>query len=411
MSEWRTLTLGEVCELKRGYDLPAARREPGSVPIISSSGVSGLHSVAKVIGPGVVTGRYGSLGQVFYVEEDFWPLNTALYVRDFKGNDPGFVAALLQSMDLARYDGAAAVPGLNRNHLHTLPVQLPPFDQQVAISRVLRALDALIENNTRRIEILEAMAQAIYREWFVEFRYPGHEGVPLQDSELGLIPELWRPLSLGEVLEFHIGGGWGSEVRESHFTEPANVIRGTDIPKARRLAIGSCPDRFHTPSNLKKRLLEVGDLVLEVSGGSKGQPVGRSLLVSQALLDQFESGVICASFCKLLRSDPAVLAPEIVHLHLLRLYESGEIDAYQVQSTGITNLRFAQLIAGDRVVVPPTDVQREFLTVIQPILALAANLGIGNRVLGDSRNLLLPRLITGEVDVSGLDLDLDGLVA
>ncbi len=109
MTEWREMALGDVCELKRGYDLPRRAREDGSVPIVSSSGVTGYHSTAKIEAPGVVTGRYGTLGEVFYLEDDFWPLNTALYVRDFKGNDPEFVAALLTSMDLAQHDGAAAL--------------------------------------------------------------------------------------------------------------------------------------------------------------------------------------------------------------------------------------------------------------------------------------------------------------
>lgn len=115
MTEWRVASLGEVCELRRGYDLPSATREEGDVPIASSSGITGYHSVPRVQGRrGVVTGRYGTLGRVFFIEADFWPLNTALYVRDFKGNDPRFVAALLESLELGRNNGAAAVPGPDR---------------------------------------------------------------------------------------------------------------------------------------------------------------------------------------------------------------------------------------------------------------------------------------------------------
>src|SRR6187402_3492190 len=191
MSEWRDTTLGEVCELKRGYDLPRGSRRSGDVPVISSSGITGWHDHAKVSAPGVVTGRYGTLGEVFYVTEDFWPLNTSLYVRDFKGNDPRFVATLLRSLNLASYDGAAAVPGLNRNHLHTLPVRVPDWEGQRAIADVASVFDELIESNRRRVRALEEMARAIYREWFVRFRYPGHESVPLVDSALGSIPKPW----------------------------------------------------------------------------------------------------------------------------------------------------------------------------------------------------------------------------
>ncbi len=100
MTEWSRVRLGEVIELKRGYDLPKRARADGPFPIVSSSGISGNHAEAKVHGPGVVTGRYGTLGQVFYIDGDFWPLNTSLYVRDFKGNNERFVALLLESMDL-----------------------------------------------------------------------------------------------------------------------------------------------------------------------------------------------------------------------------------------------------------------------------------------------------------------------
>src|SRR6266849_902737 len=134
--EWRKTTLGEVIELKRGYDLPQQHRRPGRFPLVSSSGVTDHLSESKVKGPGVVTGRYGTLGQVFYVEGDFWPLNTTLYVRDFKGNDPRFISYFLRTLNLARQNTAGAVPGLNRNALHLLPVCLP----SLPIQRILAAL-------------------------------------------------------------------------------------------------------------------------------------------------------------------------------------------------------------------------------------------------------------------------------
>jgi type I restriction enzyme S subunit len=98
-SEWRSGKLGEFIELKRGYDLPKAKRISGAVPLVSSSGVSDFLAEAMVKGPGVITGRYGTIGQVYFVEQDFWPLNTTLYVRDFKGNDPKFVHYFLKTVD------------------------------------------------------------------------------------------------------------------------------------------------------------------------------------------------------------------------------------------------------------------------------------------------------------------------
>ena len=168
--EWLETSLGEVIELKRGYDLPQHKRVPGSVPLVSSSGVSDYHVEAKVKGPGVVTGRYGTLGQVFFVPDDFWPLNTTLYVRQFKGNDPRFISYFLRGLDFLAYSDKAAVPGLNRNHLHQATVRYPTdVSEQRAIAHILGTLDDKIELNRRMNETLEEMARTLFKSWFVDF--------------------------------------------------------------------------------------------------------------------------------------------------------------------------------------------------------------------------------------------------
>lgn len=169
-SEWRETTLGQVIELKRGYDLPQQKRTPGHIPIVSSSGPTAYHSESKVQGPGVVTGRYGTLGQVFFIPEDFWPLNTTLYVRDFKGNDPRFISYFLRGIDFSAYSDKAAVPGLNRNHLHQESVRIPTdIHEQRAIAHILGTLDDKIECNCRMNATLEAMARALFKSWFLDF--------------------------------------------------------------------------------------------------------------------------------------------------------------------------------------------------------------------------------------------------
>lgn len=189
MSEWISTILGDVIELKRGYDLPQKSRRPGNVLLVSSSGVSDTHAVAMVKGPGVVTGRYGTIGQVFFIPEDFWPLNTTLYVRDFKGNDPKFVSYFLRGIDFFSYSDKAAVPGVNRNHLHQALVRYPKDrGEQEAIASILGALDDKIDLNRRMNETLEAMARAIFKDWFVDF---GPTRAKMEGRELYLAPEIW----------------------------------------------------------------------------------------------------------------------------------------------------------------------------------------------------------------------------
>jgi type I restriction enzyme, S subunit len=137
---WQVGRLADLCNLKRGHDLPTSTRTEGSIPVVSSSGVSGSHSETNVRGPGVVTGRYGTIGKVFYIETDYWPLNTTLYVDDFKGNPPRFIFHALGEVDFTNYTDKAAVPGVNRNHLHEEPTVIPPMEIRQAFARAVAPL-------------------------------------------------------------------------------------------------------------------------------------------------------------------------------------------------------------------------------------------------------------------------------
>jgi Type I restriction modification DNA specificity domain len=165
----------DVIKLQRGHDLPERLSRDGSVPVVSSSGVTGRHTEVKAEPPGVVTGRYVTIGEVFFLEEPYWPLNTALYVVDFKDNDPRFVSYLLRNTLRNYRTEKAAVPGVDRNVLHLLKVRGPDRTTQEGVVSILSAYDDLIENNRRRIALLEEVARMLYREWFVRFRFPGHE--------------------------------------------------------------------------------------------------------------------------------------------------------------------------------------------------------------------------------------------
>lgn len=146
-SEWKIGSIGDIATLQRGFDLPHRERKPGTVPVVTSSGIGDTHSEWKVVGPGVVTGRYGTIGGVFYIPTDFWPLNTTLYVKDFHGNNPLFISYLLRTIDFHSHSGKTGVPGVNRNDLHEIVVAIPPTRaEQEAIAEALSDADALIES-------------------------------------------------------------------------------------------------------------------------------------------------------------------------------------------------------------------------------------------------------------------------
>lgn len=338
-----------------------------------------------------------------YCKGKFWASDNTIVAKPrHKGGSTRFFAYMLLAMNLNRHAGGAARPLVTQSTLKAVPATVPDPTTQKRIASILSAYDDLIENNTRRIAILEEMARRIYEEWFVRFRFPGHDGVRMAESELGLVPEGWSHTPLGMLVGHHIGGGWGQEAATEEFSVPAYVIRGTDIPDVRLGSLGRSPLRFHTPSNFRSRRLQSGDIVFEVSGGSKDQPVGRAVMVGDALLSRADAPVICASFCRLVRADPNQILPELLRFHFDHIYASREIMQYQTQSTGITNFRFTVFLEKEMVLKPPADVQSRFSGVARPMLQLAEFLGIKNSILRTTRDFLLPKLISGELDVSAL---------
>lgn len=154
---WRETTLGEITDLKRGFDLPKSQRLQGDVPVYSSSGITGSNSTAAVEGPCVITGRYGTIGEVFFSGGPCWPLNTALYSTEFNGNNPRFVYYLLQTIPWQGYTTASAVPGVNRNHVNLCPVKIPDRATQDAIVEVLDSIvDKIALNNQLNDYLLAA---------------------------------------------------------------------------------------------------------------------------------------------------------------------------------------------------------------------------------------------------------------
>ena len=168
MGNWKNGELGDFVTLKRGFDLPQQKREDGQVPIFSSSGITGTHSTAMVKAPGVITGRYGTIGEVFYAAKDFWPLNTTLFVEDFLGNDAKFIYYFLKTLEWSKFTSASAVPGINRNTVHKEIVSLPDIETQRRIASTLSMFDEKIKINTEINDNLQQQAQAIYSSMFID---------------------------------------------------------------------------------------------------------------------------------------------------------------------------------------------------------------------------------------------------
>jgi type I restriction enzyme S subunit len=161
--------LNEFILLQRGFDLPQSDRISGDIPVVASTGVAGFHNEYKVDAPGVVIGRSGSIGGGQYIKEKFWPLNTTLWVKDFKGHDARYVYYLLKSIDFHRFNVGTGVPTLNRNHLSSVLVKNLGYINEKVIAKTLGDLDDKIHLNNQINQTLESIAQALFKSWFIDF--------------------------------------------------------------------------------------------------------------------------------------------------------------------------------------------------------------------------------------------------
>ena len=381
---WETLQLGEFLTLKRGYDLPSSQRKEGDVPIVSSSGITGRHNVAKVEGPGVVTGRYGTLGEVFFVDEDYWPLNTALYVQDFKGNNRRFSAYFLKSVLAGTTSDKAAVPGVNRNDLHARKVTVTrDTGQQSAIASILSAYDDLIENNRRRIQLLEQAARLLYREWFVHLHFPDHEHAKIKDG----VPEGWEKKTLSKVLfELESGGRPKGGAQEDGIPSVGaeNVIGIGQYHYSKEKYV---PETYF--NSMRKGIIQSRDVLVYKDGAN----IGRSSYFGDGYPHE-----TCAvnEHVFILRASPQV-GQNLLYFWVER-DETRQRIANLNANTAQPGVSQSKLKTLD-FVVPQDRIASMFNETVEPIVRQIFLLAKEIQALINARDLLLPRLMDGEVTV------------
>jgi type I restriction enzyme, S subunit len=311
---------------------------------------------------------------------------------------------LANSALLIQLGDGTAQPNLLIADLKRIQVPVPPRLAQCKIADTLSAYDELIENSQRRIRILEAMARALYREWFVHFRFPGHRQLPRVGSSIGEIPEGWEPIPFEELLVSMTGGDWGSDQPTEDDSAEVCIVRGTDLDEVAYGGELRAPVRFIKPSSLKSRGLRPGDVIVENSINAKSRSIGTTLLVDDKVLSRIGRDAVAASFCKVFRMHDPRLAP-VVHLHFRRLREDARMEYYQnVAANGIANFQ-AQKFAKEEHLILPTDESlrskliERIAVVFESVGALASRLSNLRR----TRDLLLPRLLSGQLPLKSLD--------
>ena len=400
-TSWIGTTVGEQATLQRGIDITQKRQTAGPVPVISSGGISSFHNIAAVSGPGVVLGRKGTVGTVFYVESDFWPHDTTLWVKDFHGNDRRFVYYFFRSIarTLCALDVGTANPTLNRNHVHPLQVEWPTLAEQRTIVDILGAIDDKIELNRRMNQTLESMARAIFRSWFVDFdpvvaKAAGRQPFGMLadvaalfpdrfvDSAIGAIPGGWSTRSVYEFAHFVNGAAF----KGSHFSPDRS---GLPIIKIAELKHGITEQtQFTTQCHEEKNRLAAGDILFSWSG-SPETSIGTFVWSGGAgWLNQH-----------IFRVSPNRKEDELfVYYTLLYLNDEFVEIARNKQTTGLGHVTVADL-KRRLVVVPPDNALAAFNSAARPLYEKWCGTTLESRTLAVLRDTLLPKLMSGELRV------------
>lgn len=337
----------------------------------------------------------------------------------------------------------SAVPQLPARDLKKFKLPKIPLAIQDQIADVIGSVSDKIELNRQINQTLEQIAQTIFKSWFVDFEpvkakieakaagrdperaamcaisgklEPELDQLPpehyqqlaataalfpdeLVESELGLIPVGWEVKPFGELLEFSIGGDWGQEVPDEQHTEKVNILRGTDLPRVYGGDDSSVPTRYVESKKLEKRLIIDGDIVIEVSGGSKGQPTGRSLYLTNGLMGRLGGRLEPASFCRLFRPINSEVGL-LLAVHLAKIYEDGKTWLYQNQSTGISNFQTTVFLEKELIFVPCNRLLNFFYVNVRPLFDQIYS--GESQSLRELRDVFLPKLLSGDIKVEAV---------
>lgn len=320
-------------------------------------------------------------------------------------------------------------------NIKAFQIPTPPITEQKAIAHILGTLDDKIELNRRMNETLEAMAQALFKSWFVDFDpvidnalLAGNDIPELLkeraemrqaqiDSgkantnsktndlfpsefefteELGWIPQGWSIANFGDLLKSTIGGDWGKPEPDEKHTIPSVIIRGTDIPDLKTGNRSAAPKRWVEAKKLKTRKLEPYDIVIEISGGSPTQSTGRSIIINENLLERLGGTVEPASFCRRFTPIDKYIGV-YAGIHLQKIYDDGKMWEYQNQSTGIANFQTTSFLEREILVLPNKELIVKYYELVNPLInKMTSNQQIE---LAKLRDTLLPKLMSSEVRI------------
>ncbi len=410
--------LEELLEIKNGKDYK--HLNDGNIPVYGSGGLMRYVDKSLYEEDSILLPRKGSLQNIQYTNKPFWTVDTLYYsVINKNKTEPYYLYHYLKLLDLSKLNSGTGVPSMTFGAYYGVKIQLPNLSTQKQIAKVLSDLDAKIEINNKINTELEAMAKTLYDYWFVQFDFPFDfaQGKPDKNSTLSSaegykssggtmvfneelkreIPEGWEVDSLSSWIKNDKSGDWGKESKQGNYINKVSCIRGADLNGLNGKGSVKSPTRFILEKNSHK-LLEIGDFIIEISGGSPTQSTGRMAFITKETLDRFENPLICSNFCK------AVTLKEEKALYNFayewnRLYDAGVLFGWEGKTSGIKNLLFESFVTNHLMVIPDSKIIEQFYNKSKPIHAQIQTNLKQNQKLAELRDWLLPMLMNGQVRV------------
>ena len=395
-SDWAEPTLGEFLRLQRGHDLTASEQRAGAVPVMGSAGPNGTHCQALARGPGLVIGRSGaSIGRVHFSEVDYWPHNTCLYVTDFLGNNPRFTYYLLQTLNLAGYNSGSAQPSLNRNFIYSIRLRTPGRKEQNEIVAILQSLDDRIALLRETNATLEAIAQALFKSWFVDFDpvRAKQQGLPpagMDEATAALFPDSFETSVLGLVPK-----GW----------HMATLIDSFDINPSRALKRGAVGPYLDMASLATSGHCVEPPIQREFGSGTKFQN-GDTLLAritpclengKSAFVDFLTDDQVGWGSTEFIVLRPKAPLPEYLGYLLCRHPPFREHAIHSMAGTSGRQRVQNDVLSRYPFVLPSNDVAQTFAAIISSVQRSIAGNHSQAQTLTTLRDTLLPRLISGQL--------------
>ena len=345
----------------------------------------------------ILMNKIANAGSVYYMPNLHRPVSLAmnlflLRTLENKTNQQ-FIYYYLKSNEsyIKQYAIGTAAKTITKESVRNLKISLPPLPVQNKIASILSAYDDLIENNTRRIKILESMAQTLYQEWFVKFRFPGHEQVKMVESNLGLIPEGWEVKKLGNIADIN-----KKNINKNNAPERINYINITSVSPGRINKIETMD--FDDAPSRARRLVGHGDIIW-----STVRPNRKSYSL---ILNPIENLVASTGFA-------VISAKETAYSYLYHVLTTDDFVHYLTNNA--TGSAYPAVNTNDfrnaDIVVPEKNTVERFSSIIEDMLFEKENLQQKNDNLRKTRDLLLPKLISGQIDVENLDIDTGELAA